>query len=91
MSAPHSDGAHGHARCLFRTGAGQVSVCGCGVVTLTMQQLSLRLTPDAFRELALLLAHAQHQLDRSGAPVADDRATPPETQGEPMQARSRLH
>ena len=47
------------------TNVGSVSVCACGVITLTLQYISLRLEPVAFRELQCLLIVAQRQLDES--------------------------
>lgn len=87
MSVPYGDESHGPALCLFRTPAGEVSVYRCGVVTLTMQHLSLRLRPDAFRELTRLLAHAQARLDHVGAPVSAE----PDLSLEPIEVRRRLH
>ena len=55
---------HGAAVTIARGEVGAVSVCPCGVVTLTLQYLSLRLEPGAFRELQGLLSHAQQRLDR---------------------------
>ena len=42
---------------------GQVALCGCGHLHLNLQYLTLRFEPDAFRELAVLLAQAQRRLD----------------------------
>ena len=47
--------AHGHV--------GQVALCGCGHLHLNLQYLTLRFEPDAFRELAALVAFAQRRLD----------------------------
>lgn len=87
MSAAHGDESHGPALCVFRSQAGVVSVCRCGVVTLTMQHLSLRLRPDAFRELTQLLAHAQTRLDRVSATAPAE----PDAAPDPAQVRRRLH
>ena len=38
-------------------------MCGCGVLTVTLQYLSLRFEPEAFRSLVELLAQAQRRLD----------------------------
>lgn len=87
MSALHGEGAHGPLLRLFGTPAGEVFVCRCGVVTLTMQHLSLRLQPQAFRDLTTLLAHAQSRLDRAGAPALGE----PDAERGPTQARRQMH
>lgn len=56
---------HGDAEVLARADVGSVSVCACGVITLTLQYISLRLEPGAFRELQCLLVAAQRRLDKS--------------------------
>lgn len=71
----HGD-AHGDAVTIARAEVGSVSVCACGVITLTLQYISLRLEPGAFRELQGLLHFAQRQLD--GGPA---HATPHEPRG----------
>lgn len=71
----HGD-AHGDAVTIARAEVGSVSVCACGVITLTLQYISLRLEPGAFRELQGLLSFAQRQLD--GGPA---RATPHDPRG----------
>lgn len=81
MSAPHGHDARGPTLCLFRSEAGEVSVCRCGVVTLTMQYVSLRFEPDAFRSLTQLLMQAHARRDRvagpaSAEPDADSTLTP---------------
>jgi hypothetical protein len=49
---------------IARSGMGWVSVCrGCGNAHLTLEHLTLRFTPDAFRELTGLTVLAQRQLD----------------------------
>ena len=64
---------HGDAMVLARADVGSVSVCACGVITLTLQYISLRLEPVAFRELQCLLIVAQRQLDESRVhPVPSD-------------------
>ena len=42
---------------------GQVALCACGYLHLSLQYLTLRFEQDAFRELAALLMHAQRRLD----------------------------
>lgn len=54
---------HGDALTIARAEVGSVSVCACGIVTLTLQYISLRLEPGACRELQGLLSFAQRQLD----------------------------
>jgi hypothetical protein len=87
VSALHGEGAHGPLLRLFGTPAGEVFVCRCGVVTLTMQHLSLRLQPQAFRELTQLLAHAQSRLDRVGVSAPDE----PDAARGALQAGRHMH
>ena len=42
---------------------GNVSMCPCGVVTITLHYMSLRFEPAAFRELLGMLNFAQRRLD----------------------------
>lgn len=65
----HGD-THGDAVTIARAEVGSVSVCACGIVTLTLQYISLRLEPGAFRELQGLLHSAQRQLDGGPAHAA---------------------
>lgn len=65
----HGD-VHGDAVTIARAQVGAVSVCACGVITLTLQYISLRLEPGAFRELQGLLNFAQHRLDGEPAHAA---------------------
>ncbi len=58
---------HGAAVTIARAPVGSVSVCACGILTLTLQYISLRLEPGAFRELQGLLNVAQHQLNEGPA------------------------
>lgn len=63
-SARHVHGdTHGDAVTIARAEVGSVTVCACGVITLTLQYISLRLEPGAFRELQGLLNFAQLRLD----------------------------
>ncbi|MDP1966932.1 hypothetical protein [Rhodoferax sp.] len=73
---PRHDGDHGAAVTIARGEVGSVSVCGCGIVTLTLQYISLRLEPGAFHELQGLLNHAQRRLEGERA-----HAATPETCG----------
>lgn len=59
-----NDEDHGPSLCLARNDAGAVAICGCGVVTLTLQYLSVRFEPSAFRSLVELLRQAEQRLDR---------------------------
>ena len=68
-SCSTTDGAS--PRVLSHGSVGHVAQCGCGHLHLT-----LRFEPEAFRELAALLAFAQRQLDREA--LARDGATAPE-------------
>ena len=56
-------------------GVGMVALCRCcGHVHVNLQYLTLRFEPEAFRELAGLMADAQARIDRlaPGAPCAAD-------------------
>lgn len=50
---PHS--GHEHGITVAENGLGKVSVCPCGVMTLTVACISLRFEPGAFQELRALL------------------------------------
>jgi hypothetical protein len=50
---------HGPGIVLAENGLGMISVCACGVLTLTVACVSLRLEPAAFQELAALI-HQTH-------------------------------
>lgn len=65
MTARPED-CHGRGLPIAQGDVGTVSVRPCGVVTLTMQYLSLRLEADAFHALSTLLAQAQARLDGFG-------------------------
>lgn len=62
--AHHDIDDHGPVLPLASSDVGSVSMCSCGVITVTLQYLSLRFEPGAFRELQGLLTAAQCQLDR---------------------------
>lgn len=89
--APHDDdnddATHGPQLSLFRNPAGEVSACRCGAVTLTMQHMSLRFTPDAFRALTVLLATAQARLDRA----ARTQPAEPEVAAQAIAAARSVH
>lgn len=68
---------------LAHSEVGAVAVCpGCGVIHLSLQYLSLRFEPEAFQQLARMLAAAQVGLNRleqhgSAAPALPDGAGRP--------------
>ena len=62
---------------IARNSVGLVVACpGCGTVQLTLEYLSLRFQPAAFRELVSLLALAQCRLERDPAGRDDPAADP---------------
>jgi hypothetical protein len=71
---------HGHCPSvpLARNRVGAVAACpDCGHLQLVLEYLTLRFEPEAFRELATLLASAQQCLDRereTGEERSPDRA-----------------
>ncbi len=67
---PLDPDSHGPATLLSQGPLGNVSLCSCGVVTVTLQYLSLRFEPSAFRELQGLLEAARQQLDAAEAASA---------------------
>jgi len=58
---------HGPSLPLAQSEVGQVSMCGCGVVTVTLHYLSLRFEPAAFRELLGMLNFAQARITNDPA------------------------
>lgn len=84
MSAHFGEEAHGPLLRLIGAPAGEVFVCRCGSITLRIQHLSLRLRPEAFRELTQLLARAQSRLDRIGTQADADAAREPIQAGRPL-------
>jgi len=68
------DEDHGPGLRLAQSEMGAVTMCPCGVVTVTLQYLSLRFEPGAFGSLVQLLAHAQARLDH-GASQGGVRST----------------
>lgn len=67
----HDEAKSSHTGAMLASGElAAVSVCSCGVITVTLQALSLRFEPEAFRELQLLLAFAQRRIDRDRALLA---------------------
>lgn len=73
----HTHVPEAHEPTLLCSGpAGTVTCCSCGNVHVNLQYLTLRFEPEAFRELAGLLALAQHRLDHEvglppSAPASD--------------------
>ena len=65
---------HGTSQALAQSELGHVSLCGCGVVTITLHYLSLRFEPAAFRELLAMLNRAQHQLESDPAVDTEPRS-----------------
>lgn len=60
---------------IAHSSAGQVAICAeCQVVHVELGHVSLRFTPDTFREIGHMFASAQARLERaseaSSAPVA---------------------
>jgi len=54
---------NGHSLLIARNALGSVTACAdCGNLQLTLQCLSVRLEPEAFRELAALVACAQQRI-----------------------------
>lgn len=82
MSKRHDD-CHGRARPIAQSGVGAVSVCPCGVVTLTLQYLSLRLEPDAFHALVSLVLQAQTRLAAADLPAGSPWAGADEAEAAP--------
>ncbi len=67
---------HGPSLPLAQSEVGQVSMCACGVVTVTLHYISLRFEPAAFRELQGMLVHAQKRLDGDPGVAAARRPQP---------------
>jgi len=53
----------GPPRRLAESGVGRVTACACGNIHFDVEYLTLRFVPEAFRELAEMLAFAQRTLD----------------------------
>jgi len=74
---------HGPGLAIARSSAGVVTMCpSCGVLTLTLQYISLRFEPAAFRELQGLIAFAQRRLD--GDPAATASRAPASSDAPPV-------
>ena len=68
-----------HASCnciVLATGeVGQVLACpDCGTIHLHLPQLTLRLTPDRFSEMSVIVAKAQRLLEEARAQLAVKQA-----------------
>lgn len=63
MNHSHHSLGHDSMETIAQGHVGSVSVCACGVITLTMQYLSLRFDVDAFKDLQNLLNAARRRLD----------------------------
>jgi hypothetical protein len=66
MSAQHPT-EHGDAVTIASNQAGQVSLCSCGVLTLTMACVSVRFELTALRDLSNLLCQVVQRLDGESA------------------------
>jgi hypothetical protein len=72
---PTETHAHGQSLPLAQSELGHVSLCSCGVVTVTLHYMSLRFEPAAFRELLGMLSTAQRHLE--GGTAIEAAAQPP--------------
>lgn len=70
MSNPDSErpSCNGTPRRLAESGVGRVVACSCGNIHFDVEYLTLRFVPEAFRELAEMLAGAQRALDNGRPP-----------------------
>ena len=76
MSKESTPNGHCPSVPVARNRVGAVAACPeCGQLQLVLEYLTLRFEPEAFRELASLLASAQQRLDRERA--AGEELTPP--------------
>ncbi|TQK10662.1 hypothetical protein [Herbaspirillum sp. SJZ107] len=65
--------SHSSCNCIVLSAgpAGQVLACPeCGTIHLHLSQLTLRLDPDGFSELSVIVAKAQHLLDEARTRLA---------------------
>jgi len=75
MSAKHSS-----CNCIVLASAavGQVLACpDCGTIHLNLSQVTLRLMPDRFAELSVIVAKAQRLMDEARAQLAVKQAGTP--------------
>jgi len=64
------------ARMLAHGAVGHVTQCRCGQLHLSLEYLTLRFEPAAFRELAVLLARAQRRLEAEALAHGDEADAP---------------
>jgi len=69
---------HGSDLLLARSEVGSVSLCACGVVTGTLQYLSVRFEPAACRELQALLTQARIRIDGNATSALASLTAPDE-------------
>jgi hypothetical protein len=65
--------SHSSCNCIVLSAGpvGQVLACPeCGTIHLHLSQLTLRLAPDRFSELSVIVAKAQHLLDEARTQLA---------------------
>lgn len=77
-----NDNGHGGcpSRWIARGPVGGVATCGCcGNVHLSLEYLTLRLEPAAFRELVAMLALARARMDAERAPRSAEVDSTPVT------------
>lgn len=70
MTLAHPD-THGPSLTVASSELVAVTMCPCGILTVTLQSLSLRFDTEAFRELQRVLSQAQRRID------GDTKVTPP--------------
>jgi hypothetical protein len=75
MPSPQAH-AHEQIETLAANSLGDVKLCSCGVLTLSLQCLSLRFEPAAFRELTALLVRADQGLSRVSDSAPGPSAVP---------------
>lgn len=68
---------HEQIETLAASSVGDVTLCSCGALTLSLQYLSLRFEPAAFRELAALLARADQGLSQARGSAQDPSVVTP--------------
>jgi hypothetical protein len=71
--------SHSSCNCIVLSAgpAGQVLACPeCGTIHLHLSQLTLRLAPDRFSELSVIVAKAQHLLDEARTQLAAKAVRP---------------
>lgn len=67
----------GQQQVLSRSAVGHISACRCGHLHVTLDYITVRFEPDAFRELVGMLGTAQHRLDQRRAGTAASAAADP--------------